>query len=229
MLDNVVEVNGLPLEQQRNEIMRKRRHGMGFLGLGSTITLLGMKYGSPESVKFTEDVSREMAVAGWEAGLELAREKGPAPIMNEEFEVTAEMLRKRPEMKKDGWKVGAHIPGRLLHARYSRYMQRLAGVAPQLVDELAQVGARFTHHTSIAPTGTISLSLANNASNGIEPSFAHHYFRNVIREGRKTKEKVDVFSFELLAYRELINHGRDAGCHGGKRASCRTTSRRRMT
>ena len=206
MLDNVVEVNGLPLEGQRNEIMRKRRHGMGFLGLGSTFALLGMKYGSPESVKLTEDVSREMAVAGWEAGLELAREKGPAPIMNEEFEVTAEMLRKRPEMKKDGWKVGAHIPGRLLHARYSRYMQRVAAVAPQLVDDLAQVGSRFTHHTSIAPTGTISLSLANNASNGIEPSFAHHYFRNVIREGRKTKEKVDVFSFELLAYRELVNH-----------------------
>jgi ribonucleoside-diphosphate reductase alpha chain len=206
MLDNVVEVNGLPLEGQRNEIMRKRRHGMGYLGLGSTFALLGMKYGSPESVKLTEDVSREMAVAGWEAGLELAREKGPAPIMNEEFEVTAEMLRKRPEMKKDGWKVGARVPGRLLHARYSRYMQRVAAVAPQLVDDLAQVGARFTHHTSIAPTGTISLSLANNASNGIEPSFAHHYFRNVIREGRKTKEKVDVFSFELLAYRELVNH-----------------------
>ena len=48
MLDNVVEVNGLPLEQQRGEIMRKRRHGMGYLGLGSTLTLLGMKYGSPE-------------------------------------------------------------------------------------------------------------------------------------------------------------------------------------
>ncbi|MBI5462489.1 MAG: ribonucleoside-diphosphate reductase, partial [Gammaproteobacteria bacterium] len=70
---------------------------------------------------------------------------------------------------------------------------------------LALVGARFTHHSSIAPTGTISLSLANNASNGIEPSFAHHYFRNVIREGRKTKEKVAVYSYELLAYRELIN------------------------
>ena len=49
MLDNVVEVNGLPLEQQRNEIMRKRRHGMGFLGLGSTITCLGMKYGAEDS------------------------------------------------------------------------------------------------------------------------------------------------------------------------------------
>ena len=205
MLDNVVEVNGLPLDKQRGEILRKRRHGMGFLGLGSTITCLGMKYGSKESVKFTEDVSREMAVAGWEAGLELAREKGPAPIMNEEFTVTKELLRKRPEMARDGWKPGAKIAGRLLHARYSRYMQRVAQVAPQLVHDLAETGARFTHHSSIAPTGTISLSLANNASNGIEPSFAHHYFRNVIVPGRKTKEKVDVFSFELLAYREFVN------------------------
>jgi ribonucleoside-diphosphate reductase alpha chain len=205
MLDNVVEINGLPLAQQRGEITRKRRHGMGFLGLGSSITMLGMKYGSKKSVAFTQNVSREMAVAGWEAALELAREKGPAPIMNEEFVVTKEMLRKRPEMVKDGWRVGAKIPGRVLHARYSRYMQRIAEAAPELVDELAEVGARFTHHTSIAPTGTISLSLANNASNGIEPSFAHHYFRNVIREGKKSKEKIDVFSFELLAYRNLVN------------------------
>ena len=125
--------------------------------------------------------------------------------MEERFAVTAEMLRKRPEMAKDGWKLGQEIPGKVLHAKYSRYMQRIAAVAPELVDELADVGARFTHHSSIAPTGTISLSLANNASNGIEPSFAHHYSRNIIREGKKSKEKVDVFSFELLAYRELIN------------------------
>lgn len=205
MLDNVVEINGLPLGQQRDEITRKRRHGMGFLGLGSAITMQCMKYGSKKSVAFTQNVSREMAIAGWEAALDLAREKGPAPIMLEEFEVTAEMLRKRPEMAKDGWRVGQKVQGRILHARYSRYMQRVAEAAPELVDELAEVGARFTHHSSIAPTGTISLSLANNASNGIEPSFAHHYFRNVIREGKKSKEKIDVFSFELLAYRELVN------------------------
>ena len=205
MLDNVVEINGLPLARQREEIIRKRRHGMGFLGLGSALTLLRIRYGSSESVKFTEDVAREMAVAGWEEALELAREKGPAPIMTEEFAVTPEMLRKRPEMARDGWKAGDRLPGRILHAKYSRYMQRIAAIAPKLVDELAETGARFSHHTSIAPTGTISLSLANNASNGIEPSFAHHYFRNVIRPGRKTKEKIDVFSYELLAYRELVN------------------------
>jgi ribonucleoside-diphosphate reductase alpha chain len=205
MLDNVVEINGLPLEAQRREILRKRRHGMGFLGLGSTITLLGMRYGSKQSVAFTEDVARQLALAGWEVALDLAKEKGPAPIMNEVFVVDEQMLRQRPEMVADGWQVGDKIFGRALHARYSRYMQRVAEAAPELVAQLADVGARFTHHSSIAPTGTISLSLANNASNGIEPSFAHHYFRNVIREGRKTKEKVDVYSFELLAYRELVN------------------------
>ncbi len=205
MLDNVVEINGLPLPRQRDEIHRKRRHGMGFLGLGSTLAMLRMRYGGKESVKFTEDVSRAMALAGWETALELALEKGPAPIMLEEFEVTPEMLRRRPEMADDGWQVGQRIPGRILHARYSRYMRRVATVAPELVSELERVGARFTHHTSIAPTGTISLSLANNASNGIEPSFAHQYFRNVIREGKKTKDKVEVLSFELLAYRQLVN------------------------
>ena len=205
MLDNVVEINGLPLEQQRNEILSKRRHGMGFLGLGSTLTMLKMRYGSAEAVAFTEDVSREMAVAGWEVALDLAKEKGPAPVLAQTFSVTGDMLRKRPEMVEDGYKVGDQIRGSVLHAKYSRYMQRVASVAPNLVEELAAIGARFTHHTSIAPTGTISLSLANNASNGIEPSFAHHYSRNVIREGRKSKEKVEVFSFELLAYRALIN------------------------
>jgi ribonucleoside-diphosphate reductase alpha chain len=205
MLDNVVEINGLPLEQQRNEIMGKRRHGMGFLGLGSTVTMLKMRYGSADAVAFTEDVSREMAVAGWEVALDLAKEKGAAPILLRDYTVTGDMLRKRPEMAADGYKVGDSIPGRVLHAKYSRYMQRIATVAPNLVEQLAETGARFTHHSSIAPTGTISLSLANNASNGIEPSFAHSYSRNVIREGKKSKEKIEVLSYELLAYRALIN------------------------
>ncbi|CAN1540705.1 NrdA Ribonucleotide reductase, alpha subunit [Methylophilaceae bacterium] len=202
MLDNVVEINGLPLQQQRDEIMRKRRHGMGYLGLGSSLTMMKMKYGEEDSLKFTDEVTRVMAEEGWNVGVQLAEEKGPAPIMEEKFEVTADMLAKRPEMAADGIKVGSKIAGKVLLGKYSRYMQQFPeGLRNQIVAK----GARFTHHSSIAPTGTISLSLANNASNGIEPSFAHHYARNVIREGKKSKEKVDVFSYELLAYRELIN------------------------
>lgn len=204
MLDNVVEINGLPLEEQRQEITRKRRHGMGFLGLGSTLAMLKMQYGSPESVQFTDEVTKVMAVEGWLEGVKLAKEKGAAPIFEETFTVTEEMLVKRPDLKGE-FKVGDKIKGVELFMR-SKYIERLMGEMPEeWLKELRNYGCRFTHHTSIAPTGTISLSLANNASNGIEPSFAHKYSRNVIRDGKKTKEKVDVLSYELLAYRALVN------------------------
>ena len=201
MLDNVVEINGLPLEQQRDEILRKRRHGMGFLGLGSTITMLAGSTAA-RSRRVHRGIVREMAMAGWEAAPSWPKEKAPAPIMNEEFEVTAEMLRKRPR-----WSATASQGGQDSRAkcctpataatcagrRWRRsWSTELAGSAP------------VHHHSSIAPTGTISLSLANNASNGIEPSFAHHYFRNVIREVARPR-KASTFSFELLAYRELVN------------------------
>ena len=202
MLDNVVEIHGLPLAEQGNEIVRKRRHGMGFLGLGSTLAMMKIKYGSEESLEFTERVAREMAETGWQASVELAEEKGPAPIMDEEFEITPRMLELRPEMKDDGIKVGDRLKGAVLMAKYSRYMRNLP---EELTARISESGSRFTHHSSIAPTGTISLSLGNNVSNGIEPSFAHEYSRNVIREGKKSKEKMKVYSYELLAYRELVD------------------------
>ncbi len=202
MLDNVVEIHGLPLNSQAKEILRKRRHGMGFLGLGSTLTMMKIKYGSQESLEFTEQVAKEMAITGWKTGVQLATEKGPAPIFQETFTVTPKMMAIRPEMEADGIRVGQKLKGSVLLAKYSRYMKNLP---EELTDEIAVTGARFTHHSSIAPTGTISLSLGNNVSNGIEPSFAHEYTRNVIREGKKTKENVKVYSYELLAYRELID------------------------
>ena len=213
MLDNVVEIHGLPLDSQGDEIFRKRRHGMGFLGLGSTLAMLRMKYGESDSLEFTEQVAREMAEIGWRVGIELAEEKGMAPILDEDFTVTQQMLLQRPEMKDDGYREGDTIKGRELMGRYSRYMQKFP---KSLQDEIVEKGCRYTHHTSIAPTGTISLSLANNASNGIEPSFAHKYSRNVIREGKKTKESVDVFSYELLAYRHFANPQADPGAKDEK-------------
>ena len=202
MLDNVVEVNELPLSPQRDEINAKRRHGMGFLGLGSTLTMLRMKYGGEASLEFTEGIAKEMAMVGWETGIELAREKGCAPILEAEFAVTTEMLGRRPEMAEDGYKVGDQVKGSVLMGRYSRYMRQFPR---ELREAIATDGCRYTHHTSIAPTGTISLSLGNNVSNGIEPSFAHAYSRNVIREGKKSKQKMEVYSYELLAYRHLVN------------------------
>ncbi len=200
MLDNVVEINGLPLAGQREELQEKRRHGMGYLGLGSALAMLQIRYGNQESLSFTEEVTRVMAITGYETGLVLATEKGPAPIMEKEFVVTSAMLGKRPEMHEDGFKAGDKVKGKVLWARYSRYLEKFP---PELRKQLEETGCRFSHHTSIAPTGTIALSLGNNCSNGIEPSFSHKYTRNVIVAGKKTKEAVPVYSFEYLLYKAL--------------------------
>ncbi len=206
MLDNVVEVNGLPLEGQRGEIMRKRRHGMGFLGLGSTITCLGMKYGSKESVKFTEDVSREMAVAGWEAGLDLAREKGPAPIMNEEFTVTKEMLRKA---SRDGarWLEAGREDRRPPAAREVQPLHAASGAGCTATRARSRGDRRalYPSHLDRADGHDLAVIGEQCLERHRAPRSRTIIFRNVIVPGRKTKEKVDVFSFELLAYRELVN------------------------
>jgi len=210
MLDNVVEINGLPLENQRKEIVRKRRHGMGFTGLGSALTMLCIPYGSKEAIDFTEHVSYRLAVTGWHTGVELAKEKGPAPIMTEGFVLTSELLRKQPLLKNE-YSEGMMIIGKVLFAEYSEYMLRLydamGEAGPILKQDLITHGCRFTHHSSIAPTGTISLALANNASNGIEPSFSHKYFRNLTVEGKKTRQQVPVYSYELLLYGHLVDSG----------------------
>ena len=48
---------------------------------------------------------------------------------------------------------------------------------PSLKDRIRRDGLRNSHLLSIAPTGTISLAFADNASNGIEPPFSWTYSR----------------------------------------------------
>src|SRR3546814_16124671 len=45
-------------------------------------------------------------------------------------------------------------------------------------DGIREHGIRNSHLTSIAPTGSISLAFADNASNGIEPAFSWFYTRS---------------------------------------------------
>lgn len=60
-----------------------------------------------------------------------------------------------------------------------KYLQ--GGFAARLPDTIKAAirkhGIRNSHLTSIAPTGTISLAFADNASNGIEPAFSWFYNR----------------------------------------------------
>jgi len=178
MLDNVVELSALPLPEQEEELKYKRRHGMGFTGLGSALSMLGMRYGGHQSIHFAEEVQKVMAIEGYAAGIDLAKEKGAAPILQD-------------------------TTNRKLWAE-SKFLKQIWEERPDLLMEALEYGCRYTHATSIAPTGTISLSVNNNVSNGIEPSFSHKYTRNVIQEGKNSKEAVTVYSYEMLLYKHLF-------------------------
>ncbi|HEX2530710.1 MAG TPA: adenosylcobalamin-dependent ribonucleoside-diphosphate reductase [Burkholderiaceae bacterium] len=73
-----------------------------------------------------------------------------------------------------------------------------------LKDQIRVHGIRNSHLTSIAPTGTISLAFADNASNGIEPAFSWFYTRTKrMADGSKKDYTVEDHAYRV--YRALGN------------------------
>ncbi|NYG32065.1 adenosylcobalamin-dependent ribonucleoside-diphosphate reductase [Sphaerotilus montanus] len=77
----------------------------------------------------------------------------------------------------------------------------------ELKDRIYAYGLRNSHLLSIAPTGTISLAFADNASNGIEPPFSWTYTRRK-READGSFKEYAVEDHAWRLYRHL--HGPDA-------------------
>jgi ribonucleoside-diphosphate reductase alpha chain len=75
----------------------------------------------------------------------------------------------------------------------------------ELKDKIRQHGIRNSHLLSIAPTGTISLAFADNASNGIEPAFSWFYTRKKRMPDGTTKD----YSVEDHAWRVFKQQGGD--------------------
>ena len=74
--------------------------------------------------------------------------------------------------------------------------------------EIRKYGIRNSHLLSIAPSGTVSLAFADNASNGIEPAFSWTYMRKK-READGTTTQYEVQDHAWRVYRELggdVNH-----------------------
>jgi ribonucleoside-diphosphate reductase alpha chain len=75
----------------------------------------------------------------------------------------------------------------------------------QIKDKIRKHGIRNSHLLSIAPTGTISLAFADNASNGIEPPFSWFYTRKKRMAEGGTKD----YAVEDHAWRMYKHMGGD--------------------
>ena len=84
MMDNVVDVSRFPLPEQAAEAQAKRRIGLGVTGLADALLMLGLRYGSPEAARQTEDWMHAIARAAYLASVDLAREKGAFPLFDAE-------------------------------------------------------------------------------------------------------------------------------------------------
>lgn len=178
-LDNVVEINNLPLSQLDKNLRHQRRHGLGFTGLGSTLNMIKMSYGDSNSVNFAEKIMLIMAQESLLVNIEIAKEKGCAPAF-----ITK-------QARKDFMQSG--------------YMKRLLDSfenKEEIIIKIVEHGVRWSHATSIAPTGTMSLTWGNNCSNGIEPVFANSYLRNIRTVGKKTKIQEEVFDYAYFEWKQ---------------------------
>jgi ribonucleoside-diphosphate reductase alpha chain len=166
-LDNVLDATLWPLPEQATEAANKRRVGLGFTGLGNTLTMLNLRYDSEPARSFAADVARKMRDSAYEASVENASEKGRFPLFDaEQFLASPHCASRLPE---------------------------------KLKSEIRKNGIRNSHLLSIAPTGTISLAFAGNASGGIEPTFSWTYVRKKrMPDGSKQEYAVEDYAFRLF-------------------------------
>lgn len=168
-LDNVLQITLWPLPEQKVEADRKRRVGLGFTGLGNTLTQLNLRYDSPEGRAMASKIAQAMRDAAYEASCDLAQEKGPFPLFDAEPYLAA-----------------PHTASRLPEA---------------LKQKIRALGMRNSHVLSIAPTGTISLAFADNASGGIEPTFSWTYVRKKrMPDGSKQAYVVEDHAYRLFRH-----------------------------
>jgi ribonucleoside-diphosphate reductase alpha chain len=172
-LDNVLDVTVWPLPQQRAEAAAKRRIGVGFTGLGDTLTLLGLRYDSAEGRAMAVQIATCMRDSAYAASVALAQEKGAFPRFDA-----------------DGYLAQGTFASRL---------------PANLQADIRAHGIRNSHLLSIAPTGTVSLAFADNASNGIEPAFSWTYTRKKREADGSTSE----YAVEDHAWRVYRAQGGD--------------------
>ncbi len=101
MMDNVVDVSRFPLKAQEEEAQQKRRIGLGVTGLADALLMMGLRYGSNDAAKKTEELLHQIARISYLSSSELAKEKGSFPLFDADQYLTSKTLTKMDQDVRD--------------------------------------------------------------------------------------------------------------------------------
>lgn len=97
LLDNVIDASRFPLPQQAERARGTRRIGLGITGLADALLMLGLPYGSDESLSFAGEVMSLICRTAYRASVQLAEEKGSFPYFDPNQYLKGEFIRSLPE------------------------------------------------------------------------------------------------------------------------------------
>lgn len=97
LLDNVIDISNYPLQVQQNAALHTRRIGLGFTGLADMLVMLGISYGSAESLSVIKKVSQTIRDISWQTSIALAAEKGSCPVYDAKKYLQGEFVKSLPD------------------------------------------------------------------------------------------------------------------------------------
>ena len=92
-MDNVNDKTFVPLKDQQEQLVGKRRIGLGIFGYGSALMMLKIRYGSEKALELTDDLMKFLANEAYQSSSKLALEKGSFPLFDKEKYLDSEFVK----------------------------------------------------------------------------------------------------------------------------------------
>jgi ribonucleoside-diphosphate reductase alpha chain len=96
MLDNVIDASRFPLPAQAESARGSRRVGLGITGLADAMVMMGLAYGSEQSLAIAERTMCLICHAAYRTSIGLAKEKGSFPLFDRDKYLQAPFIRGLP-------------------------------------------------------------------------------------------------------------------------------------
>ncbi|MDQ0224306.1 ribonucleoside-diphosphate reductase subunit alpha [Metabacillus niabensis] len=150
MLDNVIDLNTIPVLQAKLTNQKYRAIGLGTFGWHHLLALKQLKWENDEAVQYADELYEKISYLTIKASLELAKEKGSYPVF-----------------KGSDWETGAYFDKKGYRSDNSSLDW------DSLKSEISKHGIRNGYLMAVAPNASTSILAGSTAS--IDPIFQKVY------------------------------------------------------